>query len=60
MMRRVHLGDRDLKLAEEACRALANRYRRDAEKHRNPAICGPMIESAAEFDRLAERLKTLS
>lgn len=59
VMRRVHLSDDDLELAEQACRALAERYRRDAEQQRNPVVRGPMLERAGPFDRLAERVKRL-
>jgi hypothetical protein len=57
VMRRVHLTDEDLELTEQACRSLAERYRRDADRHRNPLIRERALESAAKFERIAERMK---
>ena len=57
MMRRVHLTDEDLEIAEDACRGLANRYRRDAERHSNPVIRDPMLERAVRLEGMADRMK---
>jgi hypothetical protein len=46
VMRRVHLTDSDLKVAERACRGLAVRYREDAARQANPAMRGIFEKSA--------------
>ena len=50
------LTDEDRELAEHACRALANRYRIDAERQNNPAVREASLASAAKLDRLALRM----
>ena len=57
MMRRIHVSDDDLTLIEEACRRLANRYRLESERHVNPLTKAGALESAAKFERIAERMK---
>jgi len=52
MMRRVHLSDEDLQITEQACRSLAARYRRDAERQKNPLVRDSMLASAERFERL--------
>lgn len=56
MMRRVHLTDDDLQIAEQACRALAERYRQDAQRQRNPVVEKAMIANAQDVETLAERI----
>lgn len=38
MMRRVDLTDKDLQLAEQACRALANGYRMNTAERKSPVV----------------------
>ena len=57
MMRRVHVSDHDLEMIEQACRSLAARYRRDAERHANPLVRDGALDSAAKFECIADRMK---
>jgi hypothetical protein len=57
MLRRVHLSDTDLELAEQSCRSLAHTYRNDAKRQTNPIVADGMLEHAERFERLAERLR---
>lgn len=53
----VTLSDEDLKLAEQACRSLAARYRQHAERQRNPIVRDAALESAQRFEQMAERMR---
>jgi hypothetical protein len=59
MMRRAHLDDSDLELAAQALRSLAARYRDGAKRQSNPIVREGFEESAAECERLAERMGQL-
>jgi hypothetical protein len=57
-MRRVHLTDQDLEVAEQALRMTANRYRSDANsKHGDPVVRNRLEQRASECEQLAERLE---
>lgn len=56
MMRRVHIDDSDLELAEQALQMLANRYRQDAKRQANPIVREGFERNASECERLAERM----
>lgn len=51
------LGSQNAAVAEQACRELADRYRHDAARQRNPVVRDFAIESANKFERMAEQLK---
>lgn len=51
------LSAKDSGLAKEACRALAARYRLDAERQRSPIVRAFAIESAEKFERMAAELE---
>jgi hypothetical protein len=51
------LGSQNAAVAEQTCRGLADRYRIDAARQRNPVVRDFAIESAEKFDRMAEQLK---
>lgn len=53
----VALGAQNAASAERACRGLAERYRLDAARQRDPVIRAFAVESAAKFERMAEQLK---
>lgn len=57
MMRRVHLTDSDLDLAEQALRAFAVRNRHDAQRQRNPIVREGFEKQATECERIAERMR---
>jgi len=57
MMRRVHISDSDLQLAEQALRAFAVRYRADAKRQQKPVVREEFEKVAAECERIAERMK---
>jgi hypothetical protein len=57
-MRRVHLTDEDLELAEQALRMVANRYRSDANsKHSDPVVRNRLEQRASECEHLADRIE---
>ena len=56
-MRRVHISDEDLEIAEQALRRLANRYKNDARKIANPVVRDGFLENARECEAIAERMK---
>jgi hypothetical protein len=51
------LGSQNAAGAEQTCRRLADRYRHDAARQRNPVVRDFAIESAEKFERMAEQLK---
>jgi hypothetical protein len=51
------LSAEDPVLAEHACRGLAAQYRRDAEQQVNPIVREFALESAEQFEAMAERLR---
>jgi hypothetical protein len=51
------LGSHHSVEAEQACRGLADRYRLDAARQRNPILKAFAIESADKFAGMAEQLK---
>ena len=55
----VRLDDSELELAAQALRALAVRYRNDAKRPRNPMVRESFENSAAECERLAQRIIAL-
>lgn len=57
MLRRVHIDDADLELAEQALRSLAVRYRNDAARQLNPIVREGFQKHAAECERIAERMR---
>jgi hypothetical protein len=57
MMCRIHISDEDLQLTEQACRSMAARYRRDAERQQNPLVRDGTLRSAAHFERIADRMR---
>jgi hypothetical protein len=59
MKRQVHVDDRDLQLAEEACGRLANMYRNEAQEQPNPITRHGKLGYAAEFERVAKRMRRL-
>jgi hypothetical protein len=56
-LRRVHMSDEDLELAEMACRSLAARYRRGSERQRDPLVRDGFVRSAERLERIAGRMK---
>lgn len=56
VMRRIHLTDEDLSMAEQACRSLAQRHIDDAAKQSNPILRDGALNESARFLRLAERI----
>lgn len=51
------LGSQNATVAEQTCRGLADRYRLDAARQRNPVVRDFAVESAEKFERMAEQLK---
>jgi hypothetical protein len=51
------LSSQNAAVAEQTCRGLADRYRHDAARQRNPVVRDFAVESAEKFERLAEQLK---
>jgi hypothetical protein len=51
------LGSHNAAVAEHTCRGLAERYRLDAARQRNPVVRDFAVESAEKFERMAEQLK---
>ena len=52
-LRPMRLSTHDLTLAADACRALAERYRKDAERYDTPALREAALERAKDAERLA-------
>jgi hypothetical protein len=52
------LGSQNPAVAEQTCRGLAIRYRLDSVRQRHPVVRAFAIESADQFERLAEHLKS--
>jgi hypothetical protein len=57
MMRCLSLDEDDLALAAAGCRALAFRYREDAQRQKNPVLVAATLERAAHAERLAEHFE---
>jgi hypothetical protein len=57
MTRISNLSSKDLNNAEQACRALAARYREEAKRQTSSLVRDSQIESAQKFEMLADRLK---
>jgi hypothetical protein len=53
----VDVTTKDLELIEQACRALADRYRRDADAHIRYSLRDVARRSQEKFLRLAERVE---
>ena len=53
----VQLTDEDLEITESACRRLARRYRRSAQRQLLTAFRDSCLRSAAHFEAIAERIK---
>jgi hypothetical protein len=52
-LRHMQLSAQDLTMAAEACRALAERYRKDAERYDSPTLREAALEQARDAERLA-------
>lgn len=53
------MTDNDLETAERACRSLAARYRQNADRRSDAGNRNGALESAANFERLADKMKRL-
>lgn len=53
------MTDNDLEAAERACRSLAARYRQTADRRSDPDNRNGALESAVNFERLADKMKQL-
>jgi len=53
----LDLSDEELELVEQACRSLADRYRRDAEAAAGSSVQAIHLQSQAKLERMAERVR---